>query len=95
MTSATIYFKKLTTEQCVCCLSYCLKSHVSQFYCATDCGESYVTGRYFYDAWWFSVTQTDIRKLMFLFNVYEHFPATLLNGFLLVTVKFQLNVHHR
>ena len=31
MTSATIYFKKLTTEQRVFWLSYCLKSHVSQF----------------------------------------------------------------
>jgi len=31
MTSATIYFEKLTTEQRVCCLSYCLKNHVSQF----------------------------------------------------------------
>jgi len=32
MTSATIHFKKLTTEQRDCCLSYCPKSHVSQFY---------------------------------------------------------------
>jgi len=32
MTCATTYFKKLTTEQRVCCLSYCLKIYVSQFY---------------------------------------------------------------
>jgi len=31
----------------------------TNYYCATDCRESYVTGRYFYGALWFCYVYTN------------------------------------